>query len=78
MPSCPMAQYCSAMMQSSRPPIMMSMAGILMLTLGVVIVIWPSVLPWLVAAMIIAFGACMLMMAQVFRGLGNRHREAGE
>lgn len=77
MPVCPMARHCSAMMESSRPAMMMSMAGFLMLVLGVVIVIWPSVLPWLVAAMVIALGACMLMMAQVFRGLGLRHREAG-
>ncbi len=50
----------------------------MMLALGVLIVLWPAVLPWLAAALAILVGVGMLMMAQAFRGMMSRHREVGE
>ena len=78
MPVCPMARYCRGMMESSLAPLVLKAAGFGLVALGVLIGIWPAVLPWLVAAMVIAVGAGMFIMAQIFRGLSTRHREAGE
>ena len=65
-------------MESSMPPLALTMAGFILVALGLLIVLWPAILPWLVAVMVISVGAGMLMMAQVFRGMMSRYREAGE
>jgi len=77
-PVCPMARYCSGMMESSLPSRFMTIAGFMMLALGVLIVLWPAVLPWLAAALAILVGVGMLMMAQTFHDMISRHREVGE
>ena len=77
-PVCPMARYCRGMMESSLPPVMLTIAGSILLASGVLIVLWPAVLPWLVAAMVISVGAGMVMMAQMFRRLSTNHRAARE
>ena len=65
-------------MESSLPPLVLTAAGFALIALGLLIVFWPAVLPWLVAAMVISVGAGMLMMAQAFRGMMSRYREVGE
>lgn len=75
---CPMARHCRGMMESSLPLLVLTAAGFVLIALGLLIVFWPAVLPWLVAAMVISVGAGMLMMAQVFRGMMSRYREVGE
>jgi hypothetical protein len=67
MPVCPMARYCRGMMESSLAPLVLNTAGFVLVALGALIVIWPAVLPWRVAAMVIAVGAGMFIMAQIFR-----------
>jgi hypothetical protein len=50
----------------------MILPGLLFIALGVVIILYPKILLWLVAIMLIAMGAGMLMMANFMRGIGKR------
>jgi hypothetical protein len=43
--------------------LVMMIPGIALIALGVLIIVWPSILPWLVAAACILAGGAMLMMA---------------
>lgn len=74
MPMCPMAETCRGMMEKSHSGLMMMIPGIAFIILGVLIVVWPSILPWLVAAAFILAGGAMLLMANFMRGVGARLR----
>jgi uncharacterized membrane protein HdeD (DUF308 family) len=74
---CPMAETCKGMMERPLSGLMMVVPGLVFMVLGVLIVVWPSVLPWLVAAGCIVAGTAMLMMANFMRGIGARLRNAG-
>ncbi len=77
MPMCPMAETCKGMMEKPLPGLVVVIPGIAFIALGVLIVVWPSVLPWLVAAACILAGGAMLLMANFMRGVGARLRRAG-
>jgi hypothetical protein len=77
MPMCPMARTCMGMMERPITRVMMVIPGIAFISLGVLIVAWPSVLPWLVAAAFIVSGGAMLLMANFMRGVGARLKQAG-
>jgi hypothetical protein len=49
MPMCPMAETCRGMMERPLSGLIMVLPGITFITLGVLIIVWPSILPWLVA-----------------------------
>lgn len=75
-PMCPMAETCKGMMESPFSGLVMMIPGIAFIALGVLIIVWPSVLPWLVAAACILAGGAMLVMANFTRGVGARLRRA--
>lgn len=77
MPMCPMAETCKGMMEKPLPGVVVVIPGNAFIALGVLIVVWPSVLPWLVAAACILAGGAMLLMANIMRGVGARLRPAG-
>ncbi len=77
MPMCPMAETCKGMMEKPLSGLMMIIPGLAFIALGVLIVIWPSILTWLVAAACVLAGAAMLMMAKFMRGIGARFKDAG-
>ncbi len=77
MPMCPMAETCKRMMEKPVSGPVMVIPGIAFIALGVLIVVWPSVLPWLVAAAGVLAGGAMLLMANFMRGVGTRFRRAG-
>ncbi len=77
LPMCPMAKTCKGMMEKSLSGLVMVIPGIAFIALGVLIVVWPSVLPWLAAAACLLAGGAMLVMANFMRGVGNRLRRAG-
>jgi hypothetical protein len=54
MPMCPMAETCRGMMERPLSGLIMLVPGITFIALGLLIIVWPSILPWLVAA------ACIL------------------
>jgi hypothetical protein len=45
MPMCPMARTCQGMMEKPRIGLVMMIPGIVFIALGLVIFVWPSVLP---------------------------------
>lgn len=77
MPMCPMAEACKGMMERPVSGLVMIIPGIAFVVLGVLIAIWPSVLPWLVAAACILAGGAMLVMANFMRRVGSRLKHAG-
>ena len=76
MPMCPMAETCRGMMEKPLAGVMMAIPGIAFIALGALIMVWPSILPWLVAAAFILAGGAMLAMANFMRGVGARWRGA--
>jgi hypothetical protein len=77
MPMCPMAETCKGMMERPVFGLVMVIPGVAFIALGVLIAIWPSVLPWLVATACILAGGAMLMMSIFMRRVGSRIRRAG-
>ena len=76
MPMCPTAETCRGMMERPLSGLIMLVPGITFIALGVLIIVWPSILPWLVAAACILAGGGMLLMANFMRGVGTRLRRA--
>jgi hypothetical protein len=76
MPMCPMAETCRGMMERPLSGLIMLVPGITLIALGVLIILWPSILSWLVAAACILVGGAMLLMANFMRGVGVRLRRA--
>lgn len=76
MPMCPMAETCRSMMEKPFSGLMMIIPGIAFIVLGLLIAVWPSILPWLVAAAFILMGVAMFLMANFMRGIGARLRRA--
>ena len=69
-------------MNDKRPSIVVLMLpGIVLIVLGLLIVLEPKVLVWLVALASIAMGVAMLALAGIIRRLGDRfyreHHPAG-
>jgi hypothetical protein len=77
MPMCPMAESCKAMMERPLAGLLMVVPGVSFLALGLLIVVWPGVLPWLVASACILAGGAMLLMANFMRGIGARFSGPG-
>lgn len=67
MPMCPMAGMCKGMMQKPGSSLMLLMPGVVFIILGVVILIEPRVLLWLVALALIVMGVAILMFARFMR-----------
>ena len=76
MPMCPMAETCRGMVERPLSGLIMLVPGITFIALGVLIIVWPSILPWLVAAARILAGGGMLLMANFMRGVCARLRRA--
>ena len=75
-PMCPMAETCKGMMGKPFSGLAMLIPGIAFIALGLSIIVWPSVLVWLVAAVCILAGIAMLLMANFMRGIVARLRHA--
>lgn len=76
MPMCPMAETCKGMMEKPHSGALMMIPGIAFLALGVLIAVWPPILPWLVATAFVLAGTAMLLMARFMRAVGARIRRA--
>ena len=72
MPMCPMAETCKGMMKKPPSGFVFVVPGILFIALGVLIVIEPTILVWLVAVAFIAIGVGMLFLANFVRKFGAR------
>ncbi len=74
MPMCPMAETCKGMMEKPLSGLVMLIPGIAFIALGILIIVWPSVLAWLVAAACILMGGAMRVMANLMRRIGPRFK----
>lgn len=72
LPMCPMAETCSRMMKSRRMGVAPFLMGAIFILLGIVIIIEPRIIVWVLAAMLIFMGFMMLMMAGFMRKMGER------
>ena len=72
LPTCPMGEACKGMMQKPSSGVVLLLPGILFIAHGVLIVIEPGVLVWVMATAFVLFGIMMLMMASFIRKIGTR------
>lgn len=76
MPMCPMAKMCKGMMEKPFSGLVMIIPGIVFIDLGVLIIIEPKILAWLVAAVCVLIGVIMLVMANFIRRISSRSQGA--
>lgn len=72
MPMCPMAETCKGMMDKPGYGLWMMLPGVALIAVGVLIILYPQILAWLVAAALICMGIGMLMMMNFMRSIGRR------
>ena len=69
---CPMAEACRGMMDKPGSGFWMLIPGILLIALGVLIILYPKILAWLIAIALIVMGIAALIMTSFMRGIGKR------
>jgi hypothetical protein len=69
--TCPMSKTCKHMMAKRYSGVMIFGPGIFVIALGILIVIEPTILAWIIAAAFILMGAMMLMMVRFIRSVGG-------
>lgn len=67
-PMCPMAKTCKGLMEKPFSGFMMVFPGIFLIILGVMVLVEPRILVWLVAAVLIMMGIATLMFARFIHG----------
>ena len=72
MPMCPMAGMCKGMVEKPGSGLMLLIPGVVFIILGVVIVIEPRILLWLVALALVVMGVAVLMLARFMRAIAAR------
>lgn len=72
MSMCPMADTCKGMMEKPLSGFVAMIPGIVLIILGVMVIIEPRILVWLVAIALITMGIAMLMLAKFMRKIGER------
>ena len=75
MPMCPMAEMCKGMMNRPMSSFALIVPGVLLILLGIVVIIEPRILSWLVAAALIVMGGAMLAMAKLMGRVGKRFQD---
>jgi uncharacterized membrane protein HdeD (DUF308 family) len=71
-PMCPMAETCKGMMERPVSGFRIVIPGIFLIVLGVVVLIEPRSLVWLVAAVLVVMGIAMLMLARFMHERSKR------
>ena len=69
---CPMAETCKGMMEKPGSGVWMLIPGILFIVLGVMIILYPQILAWLIAIALIVMGIAALIMTNIMRRIGKR------
>ena len=72
MSMCPMAETCKGMMEKPGSGLWMMIPGILFIALGILIILYPQILAWLIAIAFVVMGIAILMMTNFMRGIGKR------
>lgn len=74
MSMCPMASMCKGMAHKSRSRFLLMIPGLVLIILGVVILLQPKVLIWLIAAVSIVMGVLLLIMGNFMAKVGEQLR----
>lgn len=72
MPMCPMASACTGMMKRPLSNVTLMIPGVVFIALGILIVLEPRILAWLIAFAFILIGFVSFMMARFIRRIGTR------
>lgn len=72
---CPMAAMCKGMMKKPPSGLAVMLAGAVLIAVGVLIVLEPQILVWLMGAAFVMLGIMLLMMANFVRRLGVQLRK---
>jgi len=78
MSMCPMSETCKGMVDKPGSGLWMIIPGLIFIILGVLIILYPQILAWLVAIALIIMGGAMLMMINFMRGIGKRLKKTPE
>ena len=71
MEMCPMAGMCKGMMAKQHSRLVLLLPGLVLILVGVIILIEPRVLVWLIAAVVIFLGIFFLMIANFIHRMGH-------
>ena len=69
---CPMAASCRRMAEGRFPTFVLPLPGLLFIAFGVLILLLPTLLVWLIALACIGMGIMMLVFASVMNKMGRR------
>lgn len=78
MPMCPIAQTCKGMMERPFSRFTLIIPAVVFMALGIVIVLEPRILAWLIAIAFILVGIMFLIMASLIRKVGMQFRNVQE
>ena len=65
MPMCPMAETCKRMMEKPPSSFVLIAPALVLIALGVVVLVEPRILVWLVAVALVVMGIAMLVLAKL-------------
>jgi len=72
MPMCPMAEICKGMMEKPLSGFVLIVPALVLIALGVVVVVEPRILVWLVAVALVVMGIAMLVLAKLMHKVAER------
>ena len=67
LPTCPMVDTCEGVLKNPFSGVVLVIPGLIFIALGVLIVVEPRILTWIVASVFIFFGIMMLVIAYFVR-----------
>lgn len=73
---CPMSMMCKGMMEKPGSRFLLMIPGVVLVMVGVLIIIKPAVLVWLIACISIIFGIMMLVFASFMNRMGASFENA--
>ena len=71
MEMCPMSSMCNGLMRKRHSRLVLLLPGLVLILLGVIILIKPKVLVWLIAAIAIVLGILFLMMGNFIHRMAH-------
>lgn len=74
MAMCPMAKMCMGMTEKRPSGVLLMLPGVSLILVGVLILIEPKILVWLMATASVLLGIMLLMMASFIRKIGAQLR----
>jgi hypothetical protein len=75
MAMCPMAKTCKGMINKPPSGLLAMLAGAVLIAVGMLIIVEPRMLVWIVGAAFVLFGIMLLIMATFIRRLGVQLRD---